>query len=57
MWLTINVRAQTDTWFLEFLFRFGDGVGEIIDGNYVRIPDCMTIQYTDEVTSKRCIDQ
>nr|GEV23804.1 hypothetical protein [Tanacetum cinerariifolium] len=50
--LTINMRARTDPWFLNFLLRVGDGVEEVIDENYVRIPDEMTIPYTDETASK-----
>nr|GEY66326.1 ATP-dependent DNA helicase PIF1-like [Tanacetum cinerariifolium] len=45
-------RAQTNPWFLNFLLRVGDGVEEVIDQDYARIPDDMTIPYTNETASK-----
>nr|GEW42631.1 hypothetical protein [Tanacetum cinerariifolium] len=44
--------AGNDPWFSNFLLRVGDGVEEVIDRNYIRIPDDMTIPYTDETASK-----
>ncbi|XP_035838840.1 uncharacterized protein LOC110906363 [Helianthus annuus] len=44
MQLTINMRALKDPWFSKFLLRVGDGTEEPIEGNYIRIPDDMTIQ-------------
>ncbi|XP_035842053.1 uncharacterized protein LOC118488800 [Helianthus annuus] len=44
MRLTINMRALEDPWFSKFLLRVGDGTEEPIEGNYIRIPDDMTIQ-------------
>ncbi|XP_022031036.1 ATP-dependent DNA helicase PIF6-like [Helianthus annuus] len=44
MRLTINMRALKDPWFSKFLLRVGDGTEEPIEGNYIRIPDDMTIQ-------------
>ncbi|XP_021991846.1 ATP-dependent DNA helicase PIF1-like [Helianthus annuus] len=44
MRLTINMRALKDPWFSKFLLRAGDGTEEPIEGNYIRIPDDMTIQ-------------
>nr|GEU89855.1 hypothetical protein [Tanacetum cinerariifolium] len=52
MRLTINMRGRNDPWFSKFLLRVGDGVEEVIDQDYVRIPDDMTIPYTDETASK-----
>ncbi|GJQ94345.1 ATP-dependent DNA helicase PIF1-like protein [Tanacetum coccineum] len=52
MRLTINTRARTDPWFSNFLLRVGDGVEEVIDEDYIRIPDDMTIPYIDDVASK-----
>ncbi|GJT74466.1 hypothetical protein Tco_1041191, partial [Tanacetum coccineum] len=46
------MRAQTNSWFSNFLLRVGDGVEDVIDEDYVRIPDDMTIPYIDEATSK-----
>ncbi|GJX20965.1 ATP-dependent DNA helicase PIF1-like protein [Tanacetum coccineum] len=48
MRLTINIRAKTDPWFSNFLLRVGDGVEEVIEEDYIRIPDDMTISYTNE---------
>ncbi|XP_021995720.1 uncharacterized protein LOC110892890 [Helianthus annuus] len=47
MRLTINMRALKDPWFSKFLLRVGDGTEEPIEGNYIRIPDDMTIQCND----------
>ena len=47
-----NMRARTDLWLSNFLLRDDDEVEEVIDEYYVRIPDDMTIPYTDEATSK-----
>ncbi|GJZ52509.1 ATP-dependent DNA helicase PIF1-like protein [Tanacetum coccineum] len=52
MRLTINMTAQTDPWFSNFLLRVGDEVEEVIEEDYVRIPDDMTILYTDEKDTK-----
>ncbi|GKC55967.1 ATP-dependent DNA helicase PIF1-like protein [Tanacetum coccineum] len=46
-----------DPWFSNFLLRVGDGVEEVIDEDYIQIPDDMTIPYTDEATSKDLIDK
>nr|GEY78911.1 hypothetical protein [Tanacetum cinerariifolium] len=46
------MRARTDSWFSNFLLRVGDGAEEFIDQDYVRIPDDMTIPYTNETASK-----
>ncbi|XP_024990537.1 uncharacterized protein LOC112524821 [Cynara cardunculus var. scolymus] len=52
LWLTINMRALTDPWFLDFLLRVGDGDEESVDGNFIRIPDDMAIPYTNKNESK-----
>ncbi|XP_076915949.1 uncharacterized protein LOC143575455 [Bidens hawaiensis] len=46
MWLTINIRALNDSWFSDFLLRFGDGTEESIEGNFIHIPDDITIPFT-----------
>ncbi|XP_024976211.1 ATP-dependent DNA helicase PIF1-like [Cynara cardunculus var. scolymus] len=46
--LTIIMRALTDPWFSDFLLRVGDGDKESVDGNFIRIPDDMTIPYTNK---------
>ncbi|XP_024976207.1 uncharacterized protein LOC112514107 [Cynara cardunculus var. scolymus] len=50
--LTLNMRARTDLWFLEFLLRVGDGDEEAVDKIFIRIPDDMTIPYADKGKSK-----
>ncbi|KAL4580135.1 hypothetical protein LXL04_016316 [Taraxacum kok-saghyz] len=50
--LTINMRALADPWFSEFLMRVGDGEEGAIDGTFIRIPDDMSIPYTDKGKSK-----
>ncbi|XP_021975028.1 uncharacterized protein LOC110870134 [Helianthus annuus] len=49
--LTINMRVLKDPWFSEFLLRVGDGTEEPIEGNYIRIPDDMTIQCNNRENS------
>ncbi|XP_021985883.1 uncharacterized protein LOC110882101 [Helianthus annuus] len=51
MRLTINMRALKDPWFSEFLLRVGDGTEEPNEGNYIRIPDDMTIQCNNRENS------
>nr|XP_043633213.1 ATP-dependent DNA helicase pif1-like [Erigeron canadensis] len=46
--LSVNMRARTDPLFSDFLLRVGDGEEDMIDGNFIRIPDEMTIPYTIE---------
>ncbi|XP_024978961.1 uncharacterized protein LOC112516170 [Cynara cardunculus var. scolymus] len=50
--LTLNMRAHTDMWFSEFLLKVGDGDEEVVDKSFIRIPDDMTIPYTDKDKSK-----
>ncbi|KAL4583062.1 hypothetical protein LXL04_007626 [Taraxacum kok-saghyz] len=50
--LTINMRALADPWFSEFLMRVGDGEEGAINGTFIRIPDDMSIPYTDKGKSK-----
>ncbi|XP_024977121.1 uncharacterized protein LOC112514752 [Cynara cardunculus var. scolymus] len=50
--LTFNIRAHTDPWFSEFLLRIVDGDEEAVDESFIRIPDDMTIPYTDKGKSK-----
>ncbi|KAI3709788.1 hypothetical protein L2E82_39554 [Cichorium intybus] len=52
MRLTINMRALADPWFSDFLIRVGDGDEEAIDGSFIRIPDEMSIRYTNQAKSK-----
>ncbi|GJZ31607.1 ATP-dependent DNA helicase PIF1-like protein [Tanacetum coccineum] len=46
------MRARTGLWFSNILLRVGDGVEDVINEDYVRIPDDMTIPYTAEALSK-----
>ncbi|XP_024974782.1 uncharacterized protein LOC112512884 [Cynara cardunculus var. scolymus] len=52
IWLTLNMRARTDPWFSEFLLRVSDGDEELVDESFIRIPDDITIPYTDKGKSK-----
>nr|XP_043618603.1 ATP-dependent DNA helicase PIF1-like [Erigeron canadensis] len=52
MRLTVNMRARTDPWFSDFLLKVGDGDEEVINGNFIRIPDDMTIPYTNGAKPK-----
>ncbi|XP_042757993.2 uncharacterized protein LOC111895117 [Lactuca sativa] len=49
--LNINMRAVNDPWFSNFLLRVGDGKEETLDESYIRIPDNMSIRYTDKTKS------
>ncbi|KAI3745280.1 hypothetical protein L1987_58391 [Smallanthus sonchifolius] len=51
MRLTINMRALNDLWFFDFLLRVGDGTEVSIEGNFIRIPDDMTIPCTNRENS------
>nr|GEU74189.1 hypothetical protein [Tanacetum cinerariifolium] len=55
MRLTINMKARTDPWFSNFLLRVHDGVKEVVNENYIRIPDDMTILYTNDDASKNAL--
>ncbi|XP_024974822.1 uncharacterized protein LOC112512927 [Cynara cardunculus var. scolymus] len=50
--LTLNMRARSDPWFSDFLLRVGDGDEEMMEESFIRIPDDMTIAYTDKDKSK-----
>ncbi|XP_024984081.1 uncharacterized protein LOC112520008 [Cynara cardunculus var. scolymus] len=50
--LTLNMRARNDPWFSDFLLRVGDGDEEMMEESFIRIPDDMTIAYTDKDKSK-----
>ncbi|CAH1436505.1 unnamed protein product [Lactuca virosa] len=49
--LNINMRAVNDPWFSDFLLRVGDGKEETLDESFIRIPDNMSISYTDKTNS------
>nr|XP_043623580.1 ATP-dependent DNA helicase PIF1-like [Erigeron canadensis] len=53
MRLTVNMRALTDPWFLDFLLRIGDGEEEAIDEFFICIPGDMTIPYTNPDQAKK----
>nr|GEW37624.1 hypothetical protein [Tanacetum cinerariifolium] len=50
--LTLTMRAKIDSWFSDFLLRVGNGYEEMVDENYIRIPDDMTIPYNNMARSK-----
>jgi ATP-dependent DNA helicase PIF1 len=41
------MRAQSDSWFSEYLLRIRNGIEETIRDDYVRLPDDIVIGYTD----------
>ncbi|XP_042756598.1 uncharacterized protein LOC111896242 [Lactuca sativa] len=45
------MRAINDPRFFDFLLRVGDGKEETLDESYIRIPDNMSIPYTDKTKS------
>ncbi|GKA76282.1 ATP-dependent DNA helicase PIF1-like protein [Tanacetum coccineum] len=51
MQLSINMRARTDPWFLDFLLRVGDGVEESVEDTYIKIPNKMVIPYIGDCTA------
>ena len=46
--LTRNMMAQTDSWFLSYLIRIGNGTEETIGEDYVRLPKDIVIPYTGD---------
>lgn len=46
------MRARTNPWSSYFLLRVGDGDEEAMEKSFIRIPDDMTITYTDKAKSK-----
>uniref|UniRef100_A0A8I6WF72 ATP-dependent DNA helicase n=1 Tax=Hordeum vulgare subsp. vulgare TaxID=112509 RepID=A0A8I6WF72_HORVV len=46
--LTRNMRAQAETWFSEYLPRIGNGTEETIGDDYVRLPNGIVIDYTED---------
>jgi len=46
--LTQNMRAQADTWFADYLLRFGNGTEEAFEGDYVWLPDDILIHNPPE---------
>nr|KAJ0187226.1 hypothetical protein LSAT_V11C900499180 [Lactuca sativa] len=49
--LNINMRVVNDPWFSDFLLRVVDGKKETLDDSFIRIPDNMSIPYTDKPNS------
>ncbi|KAL4586845.1 hypothetical protein LXL04_011490 [Taraxacum kok-saghyz] len=50
--IVVSANSGYETWFSEFLMRVGDGEEGAIDGIFIRIPDDMSIPYTDKGKSK-----
>jgi ATP-dependent DNA helicase PIF1 len=42
--LTQNMRAQSDTWFADYLLRIGNGMEEAFEDDYMWLPDDILIQ-------------
>jgi len=49
--LRINMRAQFDISFSEFLLRVGDGIEPCLTDGRIRIPHEMLLRYKDDKTS------
>ncbi|GJT62833.1 ATP-dependent DNA helicase PIF1-like protein [Tanacetum coccineum] len=47
-----KIMGLGDPWFSDFLLRVGNEDEEVVDKNYIRIPDEMTIPYNDMARSK-----
>ncbi|GJT14383.1 ATP-dependent DNA helicase PIF1-like protein [Tanacetum coccineum] len=47
-----KIMVLGDPWFFDFLLRVGNGYEQVVDKNYLRIPDDMTIPYNDMARSK-----
>jgi len=45
------MRAQSDPWFADYLLRIGNGTEETIGDDYVRLPDDILIEYTNNEES------
>jgi ATP-dependent DNA helicase PIF1 len=41
------MRAQSDTWFLDYLLCIGNGTEEMIGDDYVRLPNDIVIGFND----------
>jgi hypothetical protein len=46
--LTRNMRAQSDTWFSDYLLRIGNGTEDTFAGDYIHLPKDIVIEYKDE---------
>jgi ATP-dependent DNA helicase PIF1 len=45
------MRAQSDPWFADYILRIGTGTEETIGDDYVRLPDDILIEYTNNEES------
>jgi ATP-dependent DNA helicase PIF1 len=45
IFLTRNMRVQSDPWFSEYLLRIGNGTEETFQGDYVHLPKDIVIDY------------
>jgi ATP-dependent DNA helicase PIF1 len=54
--LTRNMRAQSDSWFSDYLLRISNGTKDTFMGDYVRLPKDIVIEYKDEHSIDRLID-
>jgi ATP-dependent DNA helicase PIF1 len=55
IYLTRNMRAQSDPWFLDYLLRIGDGTEDTFAGDYVHLPKDIVIEYKDKHSIERQI--
>jgi hypothetical protein len=48
IWLSPNMRAQSDPWYYDFLFRIGNGLEESYANDYVWLPEDILLEYESE---------
>lgn len=46
--LTKNMRAQSDTWFAEYLLRIGNGIEEACEDDFVQLPDDIIVDAPED---------
>ncbi|XP_073138532.1 uncharacterized protein [Henckelia pumila] len=51
-----NMRSAQDTEFSEFLLRIGNGLQHTINGDFIKLPDSMVIQWENEESIDKLID-
>lgn len=54
--LVQNMRAQSDTWYSEFLLRIGNGTEETYTNAYVQLPEDIVIKYESDQSIDKLID-
>lgn len=50
------MRAQSDSWYADFLLRVGNGTEETFGDDYVKLPDDIVVNYTSDDSVDKLID-